>query len=685
MANTLAALKSLPCPAGDNCTAFQCLFSHARDKSESDNKSVDHNTLNIQKPPKVTTTSRTHTNHDRVDSPEHDLQRKRVKLDLDSAAASPRPSSVSASSLKIRPGEQRKGSPARMSATIHNSSSRLSGPNLSSLTETKKQVVGPQAKLLQSMAAVSTAPAQSLSFTPEARPKPPNTPKPSSTGPESLNPRLLKKAPTSHATRVALVKALHKEFQRLNDELKKTAKGAERKWLLSDQEVIVKALDEEQEIATKKTSIYNTSIRTRILMYKKMSLAQWKDERSKVAQSADPSSTESASTAVVESIETGLTPSQELQFLPRLVFDLTPLEAYGYISKVPSEEDVADAEATVKACGNTETCDRCTRRFQVFPGRRESDGALASNGNCTYHPGKLYYLERAPGDRSRAQRRFRCCQRNYEDEAGGCTTAEHHVFKTTDPKRLAAVLNFVHTPVNPKVPEDRAVSFDCEMGYTVYGLELIRLTVVSWPAGDTLLDILVRPVGEVLDFNTRFSGVRPEDMASAERCDVGSNHEPTVIPTQDPTQKPERRLKIAASPKIARDILFTVISAETPLIGHGLENDLNAARIIHPKCIDTVLLWPHSRGLPMRNGLKYLMETKLGRKIQVEAPEGPLEGHDSAEDAQAAGDLVRLKIRDEWKTMQMKGWAMGAGGELMAPTEDWTVVGGAQVKKPHSR
>ncbi|KAI1425655.1 hypothetical protein F5Y12DRAFT_746070 [Xylaria sp. FL1777] len=679
MANTLAALKSLPCPAGDNCTAFQCLFSHARDKGETDNRADPNKTINNRNTPRVPASSRQHPNEDSEETLESELQRKRIKLDLDSTATSFRPSSVPAGSPKTQSREQqRKGSPTNMSAIIHMSGSpRTLRHTPQSFTDTNKHIVGHQAKPQQSMATVSTVRANSLGLASDAQPKL------SSKGPESLNPRLLKKAPASHATRVALVKALHKEFQRLNDELKKTAKGAEKKWLLSDQELITKTLDEEQEIATKKTSIYNTSIRNKILTYKKMSLAQWKDERSKIAQDTNLSGTEPALTAVIESIETGLTPSQEFQFLPRLVFDLTSLEPYGYISKIPSEDDIKTAEAAVKACGNTETCDRCTRRFQVFPGRREADGILASNGNCTYHPGKLYYLERALGDRSKAQRRFKCCQRNYDDEAGGCTTAQHHVFKTTDPKRLAAVLNFVHTPINPKVPKERAVSFDCEMGYTVYGLELIRLTVVSWPAGDTLLDILVRPVGEVLDLNTRFSGVRSEDMASAERCEVGSDHQPTTIPAPDPSQKPKRRLKIAASPKIARDILFTVISAETPLIGHGLENDLNAARIIHPNCIDTVLLWPHRNGLPMRHGLKYLMEAKLGRQIQVDSAEGPPEGHDSAEDAQAAGDLVRLKVRDEWKSMQLKGWTVGASGELVAPTEDWTVVGGAQVKRPN--
>ncbi|KAI0443775.1 hypothetical protein F4803DRAFT_561431 [Xylaria telfairii] len=649
MANTLAALKSLPCPAGDNCTAFQCLFSHARDARASDKTPINSKVLSNQN------TSR----------------RKRIKLDVEGTAVSLQRPSILESSSEILPGGQRKEPPAGTSAIIHKGSSpRIMAHNPPLPTETTNRIASQHAAHQQPLTTGSTTPADSLKSSPVTKPKQPRK------GPESLNPRLLKKAPASHPTRVALVKALHKEFHRLNDELKKTAQGVERKWLLSDQELIVKTLDEEQEIATKKTSIYNTSIRNRILMYKRMTIVQWKDERSKAVQSTIPSSTGSTSTTPEESIETGLTPPQEFEFLPRLVDDLAPLEAYGYISKIPSKDDIEAAEAAVRASGNTEACDRCGRRFQVFPGRREVDGALASNGPCTYHPGKSYFL-----DRSRSQRRFKCCQRTNDDEAGGCMTAQHHVFKTTDSKRLAAVLNFVNTPTNPEVPKDRAVSFDCEMGYTVYGLELIRLTVVSWPAGNTLLDILVRPVGEVLDLNTRFSGVRPEDMASAERCEVGSNHRPTTIPTSDPIAKPEQRLKIAPSPKVARDLLFTIISAETPLIGHGLENDLNAARIIHPTCIDTVLLWPHTRGLPMRNGLKYLMEIKLGRKIQADPTEGSPEGHDSAEDARAAGDLVRLKIRDDWKNMQMKGWTWSETGELLAPSEDWTIVGGAKTRK----
>ncbi|KAI0102010.1 hypothetical protein GGR51DRAFT_300353 [Nemania sp. FL0031] len=680
MANTLASLKHLPCPAGDNCTAFQCLFSHDRDKSESDGKAANnnHDTLNSQNIPRAPATSRARPYdaiQDNKTPHEQEAQRKRIKLDGDSITASLQHSSVSSSLPGLQPSEQRKHLPA--TAINKGGSPRILRHSSPSSTETNKKTTSHPPKLDEFKVAAPTTHVNPQSAASSAQPK-----KPSSREPESLNPRLLKKAPASHPTRVALVKALHKEYQRLNDELKKTARGIEKKWLLSSQDLIVRTLDEEQEIATKKTSIYNTSIRNKILMYKKMSLSEWKDERSKAVQSTTANSINPASTTTEVSIETGLTLSQEVEFLRRLVYNLEPLAPHGYVSAIPSPEDIEASKAAISACGNTETCDRCTRRFQVFPGRRETDGALSSNGPCVYHPGKTYFPDRAPGDRSKGQRRFRCCQRNYDDEAGGCTTAQHHVFKTTDPKRLASVLNFVKTPINPEVPKDRAVSFDCEMGYTVYGLELIRLTIVSWPDGNMLLDILVQPLGEILDLNTRYSGVRPEDMASAERCVVGSNYSPTIIPASDPSQKPETRLKMAPSPKIARDLLFTLISADTPLIGHGLENDLNAARIIHPTCIDTVLLWPHSRGLPMRNGLKYLMQSKLNRQIQVDPAEGSPEGHDSAEDARAAGDLVRLKIRDEWKTMKMKGWTVSGTGDLLPPEEDWTVVGGAKVKKP---
>jgi len=676
MANTLASLKSLPCPAGDSCTAFQCVFSHPQDRLEKTNNSNNNNNVN-NKPINgrdTSTTSRTHPAEDAECSIAGQQPRKRARLDINGTSPSSRLQSELAGSVNREGDKQRNGSFGNTSATIQNGG----------LTAVLKPKSPLSSKVTKQTTDLRTKPQQPVNTTPHTPPNPPpaklvTQPKQTNKEPESLNPRLLKKAPATHATRVALVKALHKELQRLNDELKKTATDKEKKLLLSDQELIVKTLDEEQEVAVKKTAIYNTAIRNRILTFKKMTLDKWKEERTKEVDGDNAPSLDPSAEAPL-SIVTGLTVSQEVDFLSRYFCDLKSLAAHGFISKIPTEGDIEAAVAGVKASGNNEICDRCTRRFQVFPGRRESDGALASNGPCIYHPGKAYYVDRAPGTRSSnrdRERKYRCCQRSDDDSEGGCTTSPLHVFKTTDSHRLASVLNFVETPNNPNVPKDRAVCFDCEMGYTVFGLELIRLTAVSWPEGNILLDILVRPVGEILDLNTRYSGVQPEDMALAEPCEVGSNHEPTTIPTTDLTDKPRRRLKIAPSPQVARDIFFTIVSNETALIGHGLENDLNALRIIHPACVDTAILYPHPRGLPMRNGLKLLMDKHLKRKIQTAG----LQGHDSAEDAKAAGDLVRLKIKDDWQEMVMKGWSAHQDGSLEPPSEEWTIVGGAKVKK----
>ncbi|CAJ2502739.1 Uu.00g101330.m01.CDS01 [Anthostomella pinea] len=639
MASSLAALKSLPCPAGEQCTAFQCLFKHQRDQDDTTTsaKTTEQPSAKI---------------HSLSLSPaDQDMPRKRIKVSSAASSSSTTPQIPSGQWQQSIPSNPRSMPPKKPAGE----KKPVSPPPLRRQLSAKKPG---QPELMPSTAQESVSIPASPSTTKQIP-----TPKPTPKKTETLNPRLLKKSPAGHEIRVRLVKALHEQYARLNAELKKVATDEEKKLVLSDQEVITKTLDDEQDIAIKKPVIYGNSIKNRIMTYKRMSVAQWKDERAKAIGDSQGTKPESAAP---EPIVTGLTPAQEVDFLHRLVWPLEGLERYGYVSAPPAEEDIKASRDAVKASGNTEVCDRCTRRFQVFPGRREEDGALASNGTCTHHPGKVYYMDRAPGDRSKPQRKYRCCHRSLEDESGGCTTSPTHVFKTTDPKRLAAVLNFAETPPNPNVPADRAVCFDCEMGYTVCGLELIRITVVSWPDGEELLDVLVQPVGETLDLNTRYSGVTAENMLTGQQLKQGDDHRPVIIPSSDPAKPPQRILKIAPSPKAARDLLFSLISPTTPLIGHGLENDLNAARLIHPTCIDTVLLYPHKRGLPVRNGLKMLMETMLGRRIQMDAAEGTPEGHDSAEDARAAGELVRLKVRDDWKAMRLKGWYI-LDGEMVGP------------------
>ena len=52
--------------------------------------------------------------------------------------------------------------------------------------------------------------------------------------------------------------------------------------------------------------------------------------------------------------------------------------------------------------------------------------------------------------------------------------------------------------------------------------------------------------------------------------------------------------------------LGQLIGADTILIGHALDNDLRALRLVHQRVVDTAALFPHSRGPPYRRALRDL-------------------------------------------------------------------------------
>ncbi|KAG6359667.1 hypothetical protein INS49_013190 [Diaporthe citri] len=468
--------------------------------------------------------------------------------------------------------------------------------------------------------------------------------------PETLNPRHLQKAPAAHNIRLQLLKLLHQQFVRLNEGVSKlSAKHPEIKDLvLSGQELVWMALDREQHIAIHKSSIYGNIIKQDVVRHKRMSVDDWVKQR-KEATEKRPTEKPPANGPPVVTM-TGLSAEQEVEVLKRrLVTPIAGLAPYGYVPIPPTDDQIAEAKAAVQMSQNWEKCDRCTVRFQVFPGRNIETGELASGGQCTYHSGRQYLPDRPKGDFTHIPKRYRCCQQDV-GESPGCAKGSNHVWKTSDPKRLAALWNYAATPQNANTDAAKAVCFDCEMGYTVYGMELIRLTVTSWPDGAELLDVLVQPFGEILDLNSQYSGVFPEDLARA--ISWSRDWKP---PAQQPGER--KILQKVSSPEVARELFFSLISPSTILIGHGLENDLNAMRMVHPKLVDTILVYPHKRGLPIRNGLKALMELHLNRRIQMQGAEG----HDSAEDARAAGELARLKVQKEWSLMQSHGWKVVDG------------------------
>lgn len=159
----------------------------------------------------------------------------------------------------------------------------------------------------------------------------------------------------------------------------------------------------------------------------------------------------------------------------------------------------------------------------------------------------------------------------------------------------------------------------------------------------------------MLDLNTRFSGVTPEQFFNAQP------HDPNDPLSANPrAAKGEKSppLRIVSSPAKARSLLLSYLAPETPLLGHALENDLNSVRLVHPTLVDTVLLFPIRAGLPARPALKGLVKGLLGKEIQTAGAAG----HDSLEDARSTGELVRVKVDREWRKLKNAGWTVRDDG-----------------------
>ena len=621
MFSSLGLFKQIQCPEQSHCSLSNCIFAHhsaaavAKDvpQNPSTSNSTHGDTLQHERPRKRRRIANdgNDTNVDELvpDSPRDD-----------SAAIDPQDSASMPSRLPWT--ASRDVSPPPLRSSKAQRTSYLSPPDVPNSASSLKQESNPT---------VPPAPAKK-------------------TVEETLNPRMMTNPPAGHGIRMQLLHMIHEQMTRLNEEISQSQDSSKSTLLLSPPEIVLEALEEEETVAKRNPAVYSNVIKLRIVKLRKMKLAEWKEERLKQIAKRAPVKPSTIVTSIPKSIETGLTSSQEIAFLSRILAKQSQLSKFGYVPAAPSEEEVNEARKGVDAAQGWELCDRCKTRFQVFPGRRAEDGALTSGGRCNYHPAKPRRPQ--PTDKADKVNRdsiYACCSENV-GQSSGCTVASTHVFKISEPKRLGLIMPFEETPRNSQASElKRAVAFDCEMGYTTMGLELIRLTATSWPTGEELLDVLVRPLGEVLDLNSRFSGVFPQDYKDAIPYDSDGAADKDVL---DADGKP--RLRLVDSPFAARTLLFSLITPSTPLIGHALDNDLNATRIIHPSIVDSVLLYPHPRGLPLRFGLKVLMKKHLDRDIQT----GGAQGHDSKEDARAAGDLVRLKIAEMWKTMKKEGWTV---------------------------
>lgn len=62
--------------------------------------------------------------------------------------------------------------------------------------------------------------------------------------------------------------------------------------------------------------------------------------------------------------------------------------------------------------------------------------------------------------------------------------------------------------------------------------------------------------------------------------------------------------------------LLTMFSEKTILVGHSLESDFKALRLLHGTVVDTSVMFPHKNGYPQKRALKNLCSEYLRKLIQ---------------------------------------------------------------------
>ncbi|KAL6114778.1 uncharacterized protein ACO6RY_05461 [Pungitius sinensis] len=248
-------------------------------------------------------------------------------------------------------------------------------------------------------------------------------------------------------------------------------------------------------------------------------------------------------------------------------------------------------------------CCRCGSTYSV-----NQAGKHTRKEECNYHHGKGV-TKKVPGG---VETRYSCCEGVMG--APGCQVFQVHVHDSV------SLDGFVSTV--PRLPSDTSCpgvySLDCDMCYTNRGLELSRVTVVNCRL-QVVYDTFVRPDNEVIDYNTRFSGVSEDDV------------------------KGNR-----TSLREVQETLLSFISADTILIGHGLETDLCALKLLHGTVVDTSVVFPHRLGLPHKLTLNNLTAEYLMRIIQESVC-----GHDAEEDAAACMELMLWRLKEDGKMKKL--------------------------------
>lgn len=286
-------------------------------------------------------------------------------------------------------------------------------------------------------------------------------------------------------------------------------------------------------------------------------------------------------------------------------------------------------------------CMRCGKGFLVT-----DNGEYITPEPCLYHWGKINQFY----DGHQMRRLYTCCNREHDQYINnGCSANRVHVWTGISTGLNGPYEGFVRTKKRPgRMPADGNTgiyALDCEMCFTGCGLELAKISIIR-SDGNLQYETFVRPERDIVDYNTRFSGITEKDLNidcsyGMRRASTASNS--SASSTTSSNSYYPRSVKTLQ--EVQKDIL-SFIFEDTILIGHSIENDLKALKLMHQSIIDTSIVFPHYYGLPYRRSLKALTKSILKRDIQNNE-----NGHCSFEDSRACLELMLWKVRKDFREL----------------------------------
>lgn len=328
MFTPLGLFGAISCPQGQDCTLLKCIFSHDNEPAPDE--------APISKIPA---------------SADDGPPSKRVKV---GNTQLPGPTFPSHSSKESSLEMERRSSKPVASKQSHNSRDTSGTQDIPQPTSSH----GPPKPLgNEPVKSTNTTSAGSSSRLP-----PRKAPK------ETLNPRMLAHAPATHGSRTAILQKLHSAMTALNEKLRKDKHSSNRCFVLTPDELITMALDEEEKFARDSPSVYSNVIKLRIVKVTKMGIDEWtKEVMSHLNARYYKINPIQKPQAIPMPINTGLTPAEEIAVVSQLVTPLAGLEQHGYVTKPPTNADIEIAKRGVDESKGWEKIDAVngSRYFQV--------------------------------------------------------------------------------------------------------------------------------------------------------------------------------------------------------------------------------------------------------------------------------------------------------------------------------